>query len=308
MSPSPDHPQSLAAERDLLRSVFDSAASAILALDLGGRVVDCNPAAWKALGFGSRAELVGRQAASFAVSPLAVEAQLLAVISERIARKFECVLKVGEKPARVIELSVAPRRDPLGQLIGLVAVATDVAERKRTTEALRLVNDLALEFAAAPAAVEPFSMIAEKVRSALDARAMSISSYCPETHELTVRHVSIAGGVLPTVQRILGRTFVGMQLKVEPDMEKRMIAEVVSETEDLSFLSFGALSNQIIETLGRMVGIGDVHGLSLKHGGILYGSALLVMPPCEFPPSRELLHLLANLSAVTLRRPYTGPS
>ena len=43
-------------------------------------------------------------------------------------------------------------------------------------------------------------------------------------------------------------------------------------------------------------------GLALHHGGQLFGSAMLVMPPCPFPPSREMLHVLANLMAVTLRR------
>jgi exosortase/archaeosortase len=43
-----------------------------------------------------------------------------------------------------------------------------------------------------------------------------------------VRHVCIAGGILPTVQRILGRTFVGMRLAVDAEMERKMLAEVVS--------------------------------------------------------------------------------
>jgi hypothetical protein len=48
--------------------------------------------------------------------------------------------------------------------------------------------------------------------------------------------------------------------------------------------------------------MGDVCGLSLNRGRELLGSALLIMPPCPFPPSREMLHVLANLMAVTLRR------
>ncbi|MGC4121412.1 MAG: hypothetical protein QM765_43920 [Myxococcales bacterium] len=149
-------------------------------------------------------------------------------------------------------------------------------------------------------------MVAEGVRTKLDARALVISSYDRATRELTVRHVTLAGGVLAAVQRILGRSFIGVRVHVNEPMERRMLSEVVSDTHDLAELCFGALSEQIIGTLGNLVGIGEVHGLALKHGGALVGSMLLVLPPCAYSPSRELLHLLANLSAVTLRRPGEG--
>ncbi|MGC4121413.1 MAG: PAS domain-containing protein [Myxococcales bacterium] len=142
--------------QDLLRSAFDSALSAILVLDLDGRIVDCNATCWRTLGLMMKSELVGQRASALTVNHAEVGSQLAAVMSDGQARKFECVVKIGDAPVRVLDLAVSAHRSPQGRLLGLVAVANDVAERKRTTESLRLVNDLAIDFAAAPATADLF--------------------------------------------------------------------------------------------------------------------------------------------------------
>jgi len=289
-------------ERDLLRSVFDASSCAITLVDLDGRVVDCNRATWEKLGSRSKDGLLGRRVSEVVFDRVGFEEQLTAVRADGVPRRLECTLNAGTRDQRIVDISISLRRGPDDEALGLVLAANDISERKRSAEALRVLNDLALQFAALPSTDELFKLVAEKARAALDARALTISSYDPARRQLTVRHVALAGGILSAVQGVLGKSFVGVRLDVGEQMERKMLDEVVSYTSDLTELSFGVLSAGIIAKLGRLAGIGDVCGLALNHGGQLFGSAMLVMPPCPFPPSREMLHVLANLMAVTLRR------
>jgi PAS domain S-box-containing protein len=293
---------SLRRERDLLRGVFDASSCALTLVDLDGLVVDCNRATWEKLGSRSRDELVGRAVGEVVFDRLGFEETLAAVKADGVPRRLECTLQAGTGAQRIVDISFSLRRAPDGTPLGLVLAGNDISERKRTADALRVLNHLALEFAAAPETDELYATVAQKVRAALDARALAISSYDPAARQLTVRHVAIAGGILSAVQGVLGKSFVGVHLSVDEAMERRMLAEIVSRDMSITELSFGALSASVVSALGKLAGIGEVCGLALVHGGELFGSAMLVMPPCPFPPSREMLHVLANLTAVTLRR------
>jgi PAS domain S-box-containing protein len=127
-------------ESDLLRAMVDSATNGILALELDGRIADCNPACWKALGLEGKEALIGQHALSLVVNRHEILAEFTAVAREGASRKVECTVQVGDAPSRVLEVAFSPLFAAGGRQVGVVAVTHDVAERRRATESLRLVN------------------------------------------------------------------------------------------------------------------------------------------------------------------------
>jgi len=292
----------LTRERDMLRSAFDASTNAVAVLDLDGRITGCNDVTWRRLGFSSKEELLGRPAADFAFDRVGYLEQLAAVKADGVARKFECTLQSGAQGQRTVDMWLAPHRDNDGRAVGLVGISDDISERQRTTESLRLLNRLAIDFAAIGPDEDVFVAVAEKVRAALDARVFVVGIYQPSTREMLVRHAAFAGGMFSTITRIVGRSFVGASFKVDEALEQEMLAYVVSVRKDLASMSMGLVSPEAISSLAKAVGIGEAYGLTFHCGSTLLGASLLVMPPCPFPPSREMLQVLSSLMSVTVNR------
>jgi PAS domain S-box-containing protein len=292
----------LTRERDMLRSAFEASTNAVAVLDLDGHVTGCNEATWKRLGFASKEELLGRPAGEFVFDRLGFEEQLRAVKADGVARKFECTLQSGGGAQRTLDLWLALQRDADGKPVGLVGIADDVTERRRAADSLRLLNRLAVDFAAIGRGEDVVVAVAEKVRAALDARVFLVALWEPATREMLVRHAAFAGGTFSAVTRIVGRAIVGASCQVDEALEKEMLSDVVSRHTDLSHLSMGLLPQEALAALAKLVGIGESYGLALRCRDSLVGASILVMPPCPFPPRREFLQVLAGLMSVTLGR------
>ena len=124
------------------RLLFENMGDSFAAMDLQGRLIDCNPAFEKLVGY-SRKEVLRLRLADITPKEWrAVEAKAVAQMRRRgYSKRFEkeYVRKDGTRVP--VELQGSLIRDAQGRPAGLWAIIRDVSERKRAETARRLAHD-----------------------------------------------------------------------------------------------------------------------------------------------------------------------
>jgi PAS domain S-box-containing protein len=128
----------------LLSAIIECSAEAIMSMDKGGIITTWNTAAERLFGYTSK-EALGKHVR--AVLPedrlQALEASLVAVQRHSRTTSIETVRVDKDGRRMAVSLTVSPLTDAEGRSVGIVAMARDVTERKRTEEKVRLAVEAA---------------------------------------------------------------------------------------------------------------------------------------------------------------------
>jgi PAS domain S-box-containing protein len=128
----------------LLSAIVESSADAIVSMDKGGIITTWNRAAERLFGYTSK-EAMGKHIR--AVLPddrlQSLESTLIAVQRHGRVMSSETVRVDRDARRMAVSLTVSPLADAEGRSLGLVAIARDVTERKRTEEKVRLAVEAA---------------------------------------------------------------------------------------------------------------------------------------------------------------------
>ena len=145
-----DH--ALQAEQQRLRAFADASPHAMLAVDAGGTIIDCNAVAPRAMGCVGRDDLVGRVLSAF-VSDADLphlHAALRAVMDSGGLREFTGAFRHADGSEYIGALRGTPLPGDDGQPGGVVVVIRDLTEPRRSRRALTLAQS-ALDSLATPA-------------------------------------------------------------------------------------------------------------------------------------------------------------
>jgi len=164
------------------------------------------------------------------------------------------------------------------------------------------VHEFILALAAAPSTTDLLPVIAENLKLQTGALAAGVCSYSPSTRELVIRYIATDESNITSAQRLLGRQLIGFRLHLSPELEHRMLTEVIATPEDLSEMSFGFISKVIGKAIQKVLGVDELAGLSLHYQNELMGSVFLIMPQKRKLPALDILHVFAHIGAIALHR------
>jgi PAS domain S-box-containing protein len=127
------------AYEQLLRAVLKSTADAIVLQDIHGKVLMVNPAGVRLVGVEDEEALIGTDVASRfdARTAAQIAATDRQVVETGVELTYE-MLGGFHEPAKTYLVTKTPWRDERGRLVGLVSIAKDITERKRSEEATRV--------------------------------------------------------------------------------------------------------------------------------------------------------------------------
>ncbi|MBD3292177.1 MAG: PAS domain S-box protein, partial [Armatimonadia bacterium] len=122
-----------------LRAVFDASPDGICALDLEGRITDCNASAADALGLGSPDDLIGERALQFVVENQreAVQERIAEALHEGSVRFVEYDVVGSDGTRFPVEGSANAIVGGDGKPVGIVSTFKDITERKRAERELQ---------------------------------------------------------------------------------------------------------------------------------------------------------------------------
>lgn len=132
--------EALRESEEKLRVIFDSMGDAATVVDLQDNITDCNEAAVRLHGFGSKSELIGRKASEL-VAPVDRERAVKDAVGalkepyESGRAEYKLLTKDGREFDG--EFGVSMLKDRQGKPTGFIGLAHDISERKAAAEALR---------------------------------------------------------------------------------------------------------------------------------------------------------------------------
>ncbi len=133
-----DNRSSCDLDEETLRSIFAASPEAIIVIDLGGKLIECNQKAMEIYGASKKEEVIGKNCLEFIALRDRQRVKVdLEKVGERGSEKnveYTVLRRNGsEYPA---EISANTVRDALGKPICLVVILKDICERKKAEEAL----------------------------------------------------------------------------------------------------------------------------------------------------------------------------
>lgn len=125
--------------QERLKAIFDSSPNAIVIIDLHGNVVGCNQETFRLTRFSSKKDVIGKSALEF-VEPmdrLRVSENLKKTLEQGTVKDLEFALLTKFEGRHIGEISASVVKDSSGNPTNLVAIISDITERKRAENALR---------------------------------------------------------------------------------------------------------------------------------------------------------------------------
>lgn len=177
-----------------------------------------------------------------------------------------------------------------------------IAKCREEAQGLAAVSQLAIDLASAAPDANLFEQIGEGLKSIAGTLATGVTTYDPQTQELTIRYVASNNQMLSKLHDLLGQDLLDMRVPTSPELRDQMLARVIWTADDLTALSLGVVDKSFSAAVRQVLGTGMLVGLSIHHDLELLGAAVMVMPREQVLPSSEVLRLFANLAAVSLRR------
>ncbi len=189
------------------------------------------------------------------------------------------------------------------------AAFVDITERKeaeqalqKRTEELTIINEMAIELAVASSRGEVYKLVCEKLRGITGALFTAITRFDSQGLELKVEHFSTDNKFITKANKILGRKVKKLRITLKPQNIELMLSGKAKKLEAPDKMMFGTIPRAMINTLKRVLKIGDVYGLTLHYGGKLLGTMPILMPRQKPSLSIEMLKAFANLVSASLQR------
>ena len=128
--------ESLRAASAYARNLIEASLDPLVTIDVAGRITDVNEALIHATGI-PRKQLIGTDFTTYFTEPESAREGFKSVFTEGVVRDFP--LSLRHNSGRVMEVlyNATTYRDKLGNVVGVLAAARDVTERKRIEDALR---------------------------------------------------------------------------------------------------------------------------------------------------------------------------
>jgi PAS domain S-box-containing protein len=197
-----------------------------------------------------------------------------------------------------------------GKLAGAIEVIRDVTDRVKELKEkedqkalLGAINEMAVRLANASPERNIYKLICDELRAALGALAVSVAVYDKQENTITVKYVSTSNWMMNKMTEFLGRRPIGARLPLKGWKKKVIDGEIVNYVDDLSDITFGAVSKSTGRLANEALGIDHFTALILKYNGNEpVGTLTVAMSKGRPKIAKDIYNICANLIDVVMRR------
>lgn len=179
-------------------------------------------------------------------------------------------------------------------------IITEKNERIKRT--LDLVNSMALEIASAGPEVDIYPMMADKIREITGAFAVNLSVFDDTRSEMQQRALSIESKLIKRIEDILGKGLMSLTYKVDPEIKRSMMKDVIAVSDDLHESTLGSIPKVPAKLLEKTLSLRNFIGVSFVHHKRLYGTIFIITnkdsPPIDF----EILGVIKAIGSQLMHR------
>ncbi len=172
----------------------------------------------------------------------------------------------------------------------------------RQNRVLVEIQNLAMRLASLPAEADLPSILAEELRTATEAAAVTFGEFREEDRSIVLRSIRTDSGLLERFSKATGIRPAEIVSRVDDATFAEMLEAGVAYRDSLSEVTFGTVSELISAAVGKVFGIGKFVGISYVYEGRLYGTSVLIFRTGARLPREDFLGAFSALAALALRR------
>ena len=285
-------------DEGLLQALFDKATEGMFIVSPEGAILKANAASCQHTGYGKTSLL---QLSLFDLFPETAPTPNI---------QFQNYT-LRQQDGRLHSVTIETRPLVNGRFLLILHHPSEQTEAKQKivelTETVQTINDLAIRLNGLLVAPKPIQQIATIIQDIPGVFAVTVSSYLPETRELLVEHVALPAAerkILSRINKIIGRSLIGMRLPVSDEMHQRMFNELVAAVGTLHEVTFGEIPKPVSALFHRTFRVDKLHGLALIENNDLLGTVVIAMRRDAEPLTQEVRVMLSRVCAIALRRAH----
>jgi PAS domain S-box-containing protein len=214
----------------------------------------------------------------------------------------------------LLEFNETPLKDDQGNVTGMVGMGRDVTEQQKAEEEIRAseqryhkladynqqLNEIYISFTEAVSVKELMTRIAESLRNLTGAKATAVSVYNKASGVLHLLEVNANQALISKVENILNIQVRGLEFAVPDEIKAIMLSDVIANSNDISELSFGAVTREQSDEIMLAAGIGRIVGLSLNDGSELAGTAFAFLPSDVTKEPEDVLKTFSYMAGLAI--------
>jgi len=298
-----------------LKNILESSSSvSIISTDLERNILYWNTGAENIFGYKAK-EMVGSQKINILYPD---ETQTIkkidSVRAALLAGEKEAICEVPEitKDGRIIwiSLTLTPRLDDNGQVIGILGIGKDITERKLVKEKekehnrdLTFLSKTAMKFVELSSETDIYQFIGEKLKELASDSIVVIASFDSSADSFYVRAVLGVGEHTDAVMKLLGRDVVGMSVKRVGEVKLNFSGnKLLRFPGEIHELTQGQIPEAAAHTLKGILGVDSIYYMGFTADGELFGAAIIITRRGSELENRGIMETFINHSSVALRR------
>ncbi len=199
-------------------------------------------------------------------------------------------------------------------LVKLKGVCIDITERKQIEEKekqyiknIDILSQAAIKYVSLSPDDNIYMYITDVLKKITGAKYILINSFDKETKEIQVESFFAENTIIEKIQKILGKSVVGMKLKTNDEIlfarqYKELMKKKLQAPKSLFELSGETIPRIVCSALEKLLNIENVYVMGLCVDDELFGSAAILMPKGEVLQNTDIIDTFINQTSAALKR------
>jgi PAS domain S-box-containing protein len=144
--------------------------------------------------------------------------------------------------------------------------------------------------------------VVKSFKELFEVRAVWISSYCEETHELIIERSTATGEENSMIMKYLGRALYKYRTLLDDEKMELILSSKTKMFSSLHEISFGQIPQLIGKSIEKIFDVGWFLGVALIDRGKLYGTLVIAGYKKQEVLQPDIVKIFSDLTSTVLRR------
>ncbi|MBW2278261.1 MAG: response regulator, partial [Deltaproteobacteria bacterium] len=197
-----------------------------------------------------------------------------------------------------------------GELLGSIAVVTDITALKRAeerdrehAEILAFLAETAMGFVELPPERDIYDFVVEKLDEAIGPAIIVACSFDAQASQFTVRAYRGLGEWVQALTELLGKEIAGMSVVVGTNVRRVLRSgRLVKLDGGIHELTNGAIPGLAAKAIEKLLGIRDIWTIGFMRSGLMLGTVSVITREAGARVDKALLEAFVRQAAVALDR------
>ncbi len=298
------------------RLLYEQAVFGYYSLSIDGTILDVNHAALDTLAYSDKEKVVGRNFVDFITPEYKnmFREIFLKFIKQSYINDIQFDVLRGDGKIMHAYFEGRISYDKHGHFLQSHCIVSNIKNKDKDkdyySESIALLTESAMKYVEIAHEENIYDYISEIFRKLTGAKYILINSFDKGVTELTVESFFAENTIIDKIQKVLGRSIVGMKVKPKDDItfarqHKDLCSkEIIQVHGGLYELSAESIPRSVCLAVEKMLNMGSVHLMGFSINNELYGSVSFILQKGEELKNENVVQAFINQTSAVLQRRF----